>query len=416
MERSSDSSTGSGVLGLGAVVILLLASAAPVAGQSSPRDLGEMEWPPEEHQRFVDLAELGASVFANDTDPVRVGLTPLEAFRLESVNDTATRITFQMQGGEEQTLLQRHENHKRTEGHRTFQVPPSDLVPTVQTHLDQDRTSIYPLTLTGPPGTFDLAGDSAREKLEDLTDALGFPRDHINTNLTTVNPSSLYDRQSACLDAGASGSCNGSVGFRLDCPSCQVASFGGAAKSGLDRRFGGVAFAIFDDQSQLLKVSVSYVFDLDESAVLGPEEARNQAAEPFQNRGYELKFENENLTAEDVKVVARLAPDRVEVTDVYYDWSFPNLPENASYPNASILVEQDAVTGDVLHHRWSPGSVSEPVDPGEDSDPVDSNESSDPMDPDGDSDTSQEPVPGVQAVGVLVATCVAVLVRRSRSP
>lgn len=394
--------------------VLIVASA--VTAQGSSQDLGEMEWPPEEHQRFGDLADLVASVFANDTDPVRLGLTPIEQYRLESVNDTATRIIFQTQDGQEQSVLQRHENHKRSEGPHTFQVPPSDLVPTVQTQLDQDRNETSPLALTGPPGAFDLSGDSVQEKLENFTDALGFPRETISTNITTVAISSLYDRQSACLEEGSAESCNGPVRFRLDCPSCQLAGFNGPDQSGLDHRFGGGGFAVFDDQGRLLMVKVSYVFDLNESAVLAPEEARSQAAEPFQNRGYELEFENENLTAEDVKVVARLAPDRVEVTDVYYDWSFPNLPENASYPNASIEVRQDAVTGEIVQQDWFPGDAVEPVDPGEDSDPVDSNESSDPMDPDGDSDASRETVPGIRGIGMLVAAVVAVLARRRSSP
>lgn len=343
------------------VVVAILIVAGTVTAESSSQDLGEIEWPPEEHQRFQDLADLGASVFANGTEPTRIGTHPVESVHLEAVNDTSTRLVIQEKDRSPRSLLQHHEP-VRQEGHRNLQIRPSDLEPTVQTPFA--GSSGYVLTLIGPPGTFDLGGADTHQKVQDLAAQLGFPLGEVNPNVQSGNFPALYG-QNTCY--GAPGDrCSETGTFLIDCPGCQLAGFNGpAGDSALEDRFliGG-GLVLFDKRGRMLAATVDYRFDLNESAVLDDTTARDAAANGLRDRGYEIVSTPD---LEQIRVVAQLTPGRVEVQEVRYTWPFGVVrEENGTAFDGLATVEQNAATGEIVDIQRTPADASSPpVDGGD---------------------------------------------------
>lgn len=314
-----------------AATLCLLAVASPAGADTPSDDLGTIQWPAEEHRDFAVLADLGASVYANGTEPTKLGLNQFEGMRLERVNASATRIIVEEAEGRTTSILQPH-RPREAGGREDVDVRPAQLRPVVETHLDEERHSIYVLKMWGPPGSFDLGNGSAEERTRALANRLGFPIEGVTEGDSGASFPYLYGgHHRGCYEASG-GDCVSDADIRIDCDACREFSWGGPQKpsSALDSRFQGLGFALFDEQDRLVATSVSYVFDLNESAILDPSMARSEAADDLRDRGHGLDEEAPDWEA---RLGTRLAPDAVEVERVEYTWGFHVVRGNPSDPN-----------------------------------------------------------------------------------
>lgn len=351
-------------LTVGLTVLMFTVSGLTGIARSSSQDLGDVVWPPAEHQRFEDLADLGSGFFDNGTDSIRVGVRPMESFRLDRINATTSRVRLAEDDGTEHTWIQHHEPDHRNSS-TVLRIRPEDLQPAVTTHLDPTRISLQVLTLTGPPGSFDIAGNTTEDQVQTLGRRLGFPVDEMELNVTTTSFPRLYDGESACFKT-EEGNCTASAGFTVDCRSCPLVFFNGPeGNSNLDSRFRGSGLVLFDDQARMVAATVSYVFDLNESAVLDPVQARDMVVQHLQDRGYDVGHVPK---ADHPELVVRtyLAPDRVAVREVHYEWNAFTVRTDTSkdwngtgMPDRVFEVDQDAVSGEILSMDAMPGAVEE---------------------------------------------------------
>lgn len=341
-------------------VLLLVASSlgsVPASSQGNPGEVGEVLWPTEAHRNHQDLADLGASFFNDTADPLTIGLAPVESLEAEQINATTTRLTAHESGGQNLSFVQHHDPWDG-DGHTVLAVRPARLLTMVGIRMETDRYARSVLTLTGPPGSFDLNGGTVGEKVQAFAQRLDFPADE-NVTLDH-NPSGfpgLFDR--ACYDK-ANGNCTVSASFEIACPSCTFATFGPpSGNSSQDSALAGIGLALFDDQDRMIAATVQYIFDVDESAVLDLETARDRAADDLRDRGYDIVGAPD---PEDIRsVMGVLAPTRVDVQEIHYKWHF-GVYESGSDVSAAkgADVVQNAVTGKVVSVSLSPGDVREP--------------------------------------------------------
>jgi hypothetical protein len=352
-----------------AVIALLLVAmslGAPTSlAQEDEGRLGEVLWPAEEHRDFQNLSDLGASIFNNTTEPMRLGLTPMQSLQAERENATTSRLVATEEGGRNVSFVQHHEPWDGG-NHTSLKVDPSQLLPMVGIRMAADPYAVSVLTLTGPPGSFDLDGRTIEDKTEAFADTIGFPVEETSLDLKPGHFPSFFGLR-GCYEE-AEGKCQVSADFSIDCPSCTLAKFDAPRESGLDRA--GVGLALFDEEDRMIAVTVQYGFDVDESAVLEPATARDQAADALQDRGYEV---NPPLPdAEDVTVFGVLSPTRVDVQEMHYQWRFGVSEDSGSgsYGNGtsdvdnSAEVTQNAATGEVISVNVHPTDVEEPAGDG----------------------------------------------------
>jgi hypothetical protein len=397
-------------------VALLLVLAAPfaaaqTAAQGNTEGVGDILWPSEDHRRFTALADLGTSLLEDGIDPVRLGIAPLESLHFEQKNASTTKVIVEEKGRSAVSFVQPH-SPTDIDGHTTLRVSPSDLPATVEGQLDPSRTSNYVLTVTGPAGSFALDGDSAEEKVASLAETIGFPLEEMNRDLPPQSFPRLYSGERGCYDS-TEGGCNVSATLSVHCSSCSVLMFTGpSGDSDFDQ--GGVGLALFDDEERLLAATVSFAFDLDESAVTEPEIARDEAADRLRDRGYQV---DGKPSVDDVMVRTVLADREVAVEEVRYGWRFA-VSENSSAseggngsaepvpPGGRIAeIQQDAATGDLASLKIDPADVSEDTDANDSREnttrpPNERNESTDPA-----------PAPGLAVVGAILGALAAVLAR-----
>lgn len=345
------------------IALLLVVSSLGVSAasaQENPGDLGEVLWPKEEHRGFEDLAGLGASLFNDTTEPLTVGLTPVESLQAERIDATTSRLTAHEEGGRNVSFVQRHSSW---DGASTtgLTVRPSQFLPMVGIQMETNPYARDVFTLTGPPGSIELNGTTAEEKAKAFAEGIGFPVQGTNTDLDPRGFPGLFSRQKGCYET-SNGACTVSASFEPNCPSCTLVGLSGpSGNSSRDRWLAGNGWALFDDQDRLIAATVTYAFDLNESAVLDLPEARDQAADGLRDRGYELLVVPD---PEDVRVMGVLAPGRVDVREVHYRWDRFGVPPDSSSPvRRAAYVVQNAATGEVLSVDFQPATIAEPPRP-----------------------------------------------------
>lgn len=347
------------------VVLGLSLAGFPASAQSNPSGLGEIAWPEEDRQQFADLADLGASLYGNDTQPAKLGIHPVDSMTLEAVDNTSTRVVIQEQGRPNRTFIQHHEPVEQ-EGHRTLEVRPGNLKAIVQTplqspHQVHDGRSTDVLTLTGKPGDFAVAGNDTQERVRNFAARIGFPIGNVNPDVRAGGFPSLYGGP-LCFEASED-RCSERATIMIECPDCRLAGFNGPeGDSNLENRFFvGGGLVLFDDQGRMVAATVDFRYDLNESAVLDPEKARDAAAEGLRDRGYEI---DSIPDLEEIRAFALLAPGQVEVQEVRYEWPFGVVrEENGTSFDGLATVEQHAATGEIVDIQRTPADAeSPPVD------------------------------------------------------
>lgn len=403
-----------------AATLFLLTSASPAVADTPSDDLGRILWPPEEHRDFAALADLGASVYANDTTPVQVGVQPVESFGLDPLNDTATRVSVGHAGGPNVSFAQGHEARTSAEdSHVSLRVPPARLQQVVEIRARMGSYPQHLLFVAGPPGALQgtadgngTSGDRA-ETMRDLARGLGFPEDvsvnpHVGVRDAALEV--LFLGRSGCLTTGDDGVCEQEATFRIECPNCSVGAFWvpglddefeAAFPDGPDveTRLNGGGLVLFDRQGQVIATRISHAFDLNESAVLDPSVARSQAADDLRDRGHGL---DEEAPDREGRLGTKLAPDAVEVERVEYTWRFHVVRGNTSDPNWTV--EGDEAVAEVVQDAWTGRVLSVSY--------VQVDGSDGPGDADDERPWGKVPAPG--AFALLSLAGAAVLVGRSR--
>lgn len=330
-------------------LFVLIAAGASAQGP----DLGELSWPAEDHRSRVELADLGERFFASGTDLTTIGERPIQSIQIDRIDETTTRIEIAEDGGASHLIEQDHKPNA-AEGHTTFKVSPSDLRPTVHVRPEETVRERDILRLMGPPGTLELEGTTTRDKVDAFADELGFPVDRVSTDASDVSSFPQLYQGRTCLER-SDGECQATAAFRIDCPSCQLASFlGTEGDSELDRR--GSGQILFNDQGKAIAATVSYALDLNESALLDLEEAVDRADQDLRQRGHEVK---KRPAPETVTVRVDLDRNRLEIQQVRYLWSFTVAYENRTI-NDEAIVDQNAATGELLSVELIPLAEEEP--------------------------------------------------------
>lgn len=346
-----------------AATLCFLAVASPAAAQTQAEDLGAIQWPPEAHRSPETLDDLFLPLFANGTQPTILQLHRVTAFQAEPVNETTLRIRIQEGEAGNHTILQQHE--PLGPGSHHVYLRPDHLEPAIEIEVNPGGGKMVPtpsslVRVFGPPGSFDLSGDTAEEKFQDLLEKLDLPDVHSAGIIDDDQlPPPLYDRQKACLFEAPGDSGNGTDGctpreFTLPCKNCTRGGFAmGKADEEFQAAFGdqhrvsvgfvGSGSAWFTPNASLVAATFRYAYDLNESAILGPDNAKEMAIESLRDQGSNVTGLSD---AHRMSLEARLDAPRVEVAGVQYRWMFVVTRGEASYTSFAE-VEQDAVTGEL---------------------------------------------------------------------
>lgn len=327
---------------------------------SSP--LGETIWPPADHQSVRSLPDLVRPLYRNASTPV-LGVNPIDFFKIDMVNTTASEVRIRERGGVDHTFDQAHQPVNASGG-VTIHVNPGQLRPMIEVRPFPERFAQQVLHLYGPPGTFNLTGNSTRDKITEIRERLRFPEPvdyRLDPGVESALPL-LYHGEESCLDR-ANGECTAEGYFQIQCPDCTQVSF---AVSGLDQEFreafgtsprmgtslGGGAIVLLDPGGHVISITLGYAYDLNESAVLSPTDARNQVFHQLPQRGYETG----NISHVDTGRLSLVTPsDRIDPSGARYHWDVAAL--NASGREVALDVVQDAESGQILEIDARPAAI-----------------------------------------------------------
>lgn len=354
---------------LTAALLVITLSPASVAAQPPVDDFGELLWPPDDFRRFEDLPDLARRLFNDSSGPTVVGIRPLEAVDLNPMNETTTRITLREVGSTNRTIIQRHEPvDAENPSDIVVGVDASDLPSLVEVRPATGNRSTRVLQVTGPPGSLSLSDGEARgseigtkDQLRTLANRLGFPSEIS----VAAGPSDggglpwLYHGKRGCYSESVEGHCSTRARFRLDCGNCTLASFvvpapreefrnAFSTDPAVHTNLGAGARAVFDGQGRMVAARVSYSFDLNESAIMGPAKAQEEAIDALAGRGY-----NVTRHLDDGFLETPIAKNRTVVQGVQYAWRFmvregSSTDQNTSTNPSLATVRQDARSGDIL--------------------------------------------------------------------
>lgn len=345
-------------IGVLAGLVSILALAGAVTAQGGSQDRGEVVWPGEGQRSSQELASLGESLFVNGVEPTVIGERPIESFRLERVNDSATRILVGERDGENHSFVQPHEPNP-ADRHTSLEIRPGDLRPTVEVRPNASVGPHDVLRVQGAPGSFGLEGDTVAEKIEAFADRLDFPLQERRTNVTKVSFPGLYGGNRVCLD-GSESDCSVTADFHIDCPSCQMGSFDAPELSSkLERGLKGSGLFLFDGEGRMVAATVSYHLDLNESALMDLEAARDEGRKAVDELGHEVFY---SPRLDDVTVKVLLEEQRVQVREVHYVWQwgvYVDSGEDEYRDDENAIVTQNAATGEVLSVRLEDPDITE---------------------------------------------------------
>lgn len=115
---------------------------------------------------------------------------------------------------------------------------------------------------------------------------------------------------------------------------------------------------MFDDQDRLVAATFTFIFDLDESAILSPDRAQNKTIEIIQSQGYRLDGIGR---LDEVQLRLPLKSARIQPRTAQYEWTTPvwgtgNASERATRYIGRIT--QDAQTGQILETAFEPGETA----------------------------------------------------------
>lgn len=362
---------------------LMVLQGSTVVSQSSTEDgsLGEVVWPPEAHRSPADLRDIGRTLL-NVSDSTVLGVHPTTSFDVQRINETASRITIDRDGRDEQTFIQSHlpprVSTTTTEGgiqkeQVDIPVRPHQLQPVISVPV-RNSTS-FGFSVMGPPPTFNVTwnGTSRHDETADaqaLFRRLGLPapRDSSQNRPMYARAGETYDASGfplystdpTCVER-SEGRCVREVQLVLECGcTTRVWSFHPAPGDELTelvngsvavRSDGNRGTIVMDDDGDVLRVSVGLVVDLDTSAVLDPVQARSLVVDDIRQRGYRLGRLSE---LKETRLEIVLAPGQIEPTGARYHWEADlvdtSLPEDESNQFGDVrgTMVQDARTGEVV--------------------------------------------------------------------
>lgn len=367
------------VRALAGLAVLAVLAAPPVTAQASS-DLGHVTWPPEDYRSPATLDDLFRPLFGNATDPTVIRVPRISDIRAEPVNKTTLQVHVIKREDGNHTILQRHEPIE-TGGHHV-DLHPEHLAPVIETEvIPQGRGNGSADSLVrvfGPPGAFALDGNTTEEKVDSLVEKLDLPPQASSGKIyeeVTVPP--LYDARTVCLSnpsptsSNETGNCNPRQ-FTLRCENCSLGGFAtGDAEREFRATFGnesrvhvdldGSGLMWFTPDGSLVAAEFNYAFDLNESAILAPGTAEEQATQALRDRGYNVTG---GSAPEERFLRTTLDPPRVEVDRVHYEWTFPVRQGKVSNETWTVRgdaafaeVVQDAVTGELRSVRLGPTAI-----------------------------------------------------------
>jgi hypothetical protein len=373
------------LLGIVAIVapLLLVASLVTVTAaspQSSPLT-GEVLWPPQDAQTPESLNELGEGALSAE-DPLTTGVQPTERVDIDRRNATTSNLTLVREGGDERSVTLGHQPADANAS--ALRVPPTGLVP--MTHVD-DRGSKAVLRVWGPPGSFNVSGDTDAEKVTSLARTLDLPEDRRDGE---ARDRGSYHLRSLAGCAKRSGdACEAWTQVQVACEACyeRVLILEPSPRSELqattDQELGGhenkVVFVFRlsegEQPSQLVGVRLPLAFDLNTSEVLLPDEAGQRAVDEIRKRGYGIAVREGSETVsglealEDAQLGLVLKPGAFVPERGEYSWhtqAFDNTP-SPRYPmlegNLSVHAVVDAETGEIRKLTFTEEGVRESESP-----------------------------------------------------
>lgn len=361
------------ILGLVAVATMATAPGGTVAAaHTEDPAIGALYWPPENATTPRDRADLGASVL-DASQPLVVGVHPLQDFRIERLGPTRSNVTL-VQGGDGTTTFA--QDHRPPRGpvevgtgngslsQVSLPVRPADVHPYVNASLASTPPHGLGLSVVAPPGAFDISGASDHEKAEALLDALGLPPPAFpgsnRTLYTTLSNtgegytrSHLYSQPGPTCVEGTNGGCQREAELFLECPNCThqvwvlhpnpADNLTALTNEAITVHGGSFVTSTFAQDGEIVQVSAGPGLNLDPSAVLNPRDARNRTMAHLGDRGYKIP---------DVPTEVRWrwspgnASYKWEVTVDRGNASDDNWPAHGDRTSATVL--QDAVTGEIL--------------------------------------------------------------------
>lgn len=369
------------ILTLGVLLASVMpASRGKVSGPGPTSSLGEVLWPPENHTRDTDIQSLAYHLFRNKTGtPLTLGLRTISSFEVESTNETSSQVTIREEGGQNHTFTQ---HHRPVTGmaNDTVKVDPDQLRRTVEVRPSEGTLVLH---VVGPPGSFNLRGDTLDRKLRDFIHRIELP------NATTIGSEigvgliKLYHGETACVEQSEA-RCKSETFFQLACDGCKRIGMG---LHGLNRETrtalgddpaisasAGGASVIFNPDGDMVAARVTMFFDVNEGVLLDPSEARDRITDHVRQQGYRVGGPQ---TASDpnasyintASLDFSLSERHVRPTQAYYRWSSFHVTTTSESNNGSADHQvaryvQDAQTGNIVHFEFRPAALaSEPGGP-----------------------------------------------------
>lgn len=375
-----------------------------VSGQGQGA-LADLVWPAGNYSHPSDRPALADRVLESGANESLVfGTRSIERFEIERLEENRSRVTFRQAGQGNVSIVEHHEPHAvggSDDDNSTLWIRPEQLRRS-RIEVSKGIRVIAPATkialndgnVSGRSRTARLVNRAAR-----LGDAIGlpphgFPSDpglHTEWRIAggAADPhdpgqqpltTPLYLAHEACVDAERA-DCGDRLGLGLVCRNCtKVRGWvrpdpGGELTevSGGQIEVGsatGLAVLFFDSQDHLVYAGISPAYDLNESAVMDPVDARDLVIDDIHQRGYRLGgigFDEEaNASYLDQALFSfELAEGRVEPVGarfVWQDFDVLDPPEEGSDdPYGDDLLAryvQDARTGEIIEAEFRPGSVT----------------------------------------------------------
>lgn len=388
------------VLATFTIAFLVLSSGAPAASAQEQTSIGERFWPSENLDRPEDMVSL-ANTTLNVTSALIVGKGPFEAFRIERLNNTASRIAIQEQSGPNQSFVQAHGTPRVSKA--TFSggvegqevelfVAPSQLHPTIEV-FPAGTNKVAGVKVLGPPGSFDVPGETPKDKARHLFETMGLPPlrpgsesngsyTQLETTNTGLYTGRLYGEPDQVCTEREDGRCTEKTGLAFECRGCKTWSYKVHPHPAeeLTRSVGGAisvrqldwneASLWFDPEGRMISFSAGPALDLNTSQVIDPLQARTLVVDDIDQRGYRLGRlsdpEPRNASSiDEAQLEFILSEGLIEPVGARYTWKdIPVIdpPEEGSDDpyGDSLLAEyvQNAVNGSIVKATFRPASTA----------------------------------------------------------
>jgi hypothetical protein len=405
----------------GAIGLVLVSTSGLAAPEGA--SLGDVTWPPDGDRSPPALADLAETALDPDRPAVRLGVGPVEEFRVDRTDATTSNVTITIGGQNGGTYEQTIEHESAPQNDRnasldTLEVIPSGLPQVVRVTADPptDQVRVF---VTAPPHAFLVSNEAPpseqAERVAERIDLAGSAEDvewQLQRDTSLV---SLFGDTAACLDNGQS-ECS-DVQFDLACEDCFVLERtvtpapGESLSADGDLPVGSPllnkTWFSFDGEGRLIGVYANLHLDVNESAFVAPANARSQVVDAVNERGYAIDASHgHGLDSASLDLSVR--GDGAQPQEAFYRWlADADNRQNDSEPIQKVEVLQNAITGEVLEMSFrGPTSQTAEDAPSADEEADDGEASEE--DPVG--SPAADTVPGLGTPGVMaVVTAVAAL-------